>query len=77
MEYGNIPQNRERVYMVGFKNKEYSDKFEFPNPIKLTVKITDLLEKDVPEKYYYNGKPLFEKLKGSIKEEGKVYQWRR
>ncbi|MDO8512680.1 MAG: transcriptional repressor LexA [bacterium] len=77
MDYGNIPQNRERVYMVGFKNKDYSEKFEFPNPVKLTKKITDLLEKNVPEKYYYNGKPLFEKLKGSIKEEGRVYQWRR
>lgn len=77
MEYGNIPQNRERVYMVGFRNKDYSEKFEFPSPVKLTVKITDLLEKNVPDKYYYNGKPLFEKLKGSVKEEGKVYQWRR
>jgi DNA (cytosine-5)-methyltransferase 1 len=77
MEYGNIPQNRERIYIVGFKNKEYFDKFEFPNSITLTTKITDLLEKDVPEKYYYNGKPLFEKLKGSITEQGKVYQWRR
>jgi len=77
MEYGNIPQNRERVYLVGFRNKDYSDKFEFPNTVKLTVKITDLLEKNVPEKYYYNGKPLFKKLKDFIKEEGKVYQWRR
>lgn len=77
MEYGNIPQNRERIYMVGFKNKDYSEKFEFPSPIKLTKKITDLLEKNVAEKYYYNGKPLYEKLKGSVKDEGKVYQWRR
>ncbi len=77
MEYGNIPQNRERIYIVGFKNKDYSEKFEFPTPIKLTKKITDLLEKNVAEKYYYNGKPLYEKLKDIIKEEGKVYQWRR
>lgn len=77
MEYGNIPQNRERVYIVGFKNKNYTDKFSFPELVKLTKKITDLLEKNVPEKYYYNGKPLFEKLKNFIKEEGKVYQWRR
>lgn len=77
MEYGNVPQNRERIYIVGFKNKDYSDKFNFPEPVKLTKKVTDLLEKNVPEKYYYNGKPLFEKLKKDVKEEGKVYQWRR
>jgi DNA (cytosine-5)-methyltransferase 1 len=77
MEYGNIPQNRERLYIIGFKNKEYSDKFEFPSPQKLKIKVSDLLEKNVPEKYYYNGKPLYAKLKNFIKEEGKVYQWRR
>jgi DNA (cytosine-5)-methyltransferase 1 len=77
MEYGDIPQNRERIYMVGFKNKSYADNFSFPEPKKLTKKISDLLEKNVAEKYYYNGKPLYEKLKKYIKEEGKVYQWRR
>ncbi len=44
---------------------------------KLNIKITDLLEKNVAEKYYYNGKPLYEKIKNDVKEEGKVYQWRR
>lgn len=77
MDYGNIPQNRERIYIVGFKNLEVANKFSFPRPVKLTIKITDLLEKEVPEKYYYNGKPLFEKLKEHVTEEGIVYQWRR
>jgi len=77
MEYGNIPQNRERIYIVGFKNKSHADKFSFPEPIKLTKKVTDLLENNIPEKYYYNGKPLYQKLKNFIKEFGKVYQWRR
>lgn len=76
MEYGNIPQNRERIYIVGFKNKYYCENFSFPHPTKLTTKISDLLEENVPEKYYYNGKPLFEKLKDFVKEGG-VYQWRR
>ncbi len=77
MEYGNIPQNRERVYIVGFKNKKYHDKFSFPDPIKLTKSVVSLLEKKVPKKYYYNGKPLHKRIKDAIKEEGKVYQWRR
>lgn len=77
MEYGNIPQNRERIYIVGFKNKNYAEEFEFPNPVKLTIKITNILEKKVPEKYYYNGKPLYEKLKDFVIQEGRVYQWRR
>lgn len=77
MEYGNIPQNRERIYIVGFKNPEYAENFVFPDPIKLVTNIKDILEKNVPEKYYYNGKPLYQKLKGFIKEEGRVYQWRR
>ena len=77
MDYGNVPQNRERIYIVGFKDKAVLDRFEFPKPIKRTVNITDILEKDVPEKYYYEGKPLYPRLKDDIKEEGKVYQWRR
>lgn len=77
MDYGNVPQNRERIYIIGFKNKDYTDRFEFPEPIKLTKNITQLLEKNVPEKYYYNDKPLYKKLKPFVKEEGKVYQWRR
>lgn len=77
MKYGNVPQNRERIYIVGFKNKKHADNFVFPNKKKLTMKVTDLLEKNVAEKYYYNGKPLYEKIKNDVKEIGKVYQWRR
>ena len=77
MEYGNVPQNRERVYIVGFKNKKYADKFSFPLPVDLKVKITDLLEESVPKKYYYEGTSLYPKLKDSIKNRNTVYQWRR
>lgn len=76
MEYGNIPQNRERIYIVGFLDQNSINKFEFPDPIPLTTKVQDLLEDKVEDKYYYNGKPLYEKLKGSVRQ-GRVYQWRR
>jgi len=77
MEYGNVPQNRERIYIVGFRDKKMTDKFEFPEPIKLTNNIKDILEAEVDEKYYYNGKPLHEHLKDDVNEKYKVYQWRR
>ena len=77
MEYGNVPQNRERIYIVGFKDKKTIDRFEFPDPIELTKSISDILEDEVDKKYYYNGKPLYDRLKNDITEKNAVYQWRR
>ena len=77
MEYGNVPQNRERIYIAGFKNKEHANKFDFPKPIKLKTKISDLLESNVDKKYYYNDKPLYIKLKDYVIKENTIYQWRR
>lgn len=76
-DYGNVPQNRERVYIIGFKSKELRDNFEFPDVQPLTVHVLDLLENQVDDKYYYNGKPLYERLKDFVVKPGKVYQWRR
>lgn len=76
MEYGNVPQTRERIYIAGFKSKEYMERFKFPDPIPLTKNVKDLLENNVDENFYYNGKPLYEKIKDSIANGG-VYQWRR
>jgi DNA (cytosine-5)-methyltransferase 1 len=63
MEYGDVPQNRERIYIVGFKDFNKTESFEFPEPIKLTKSIKDILEKNVDKKYYYNDKPLYDKIK--------------
>lgn len=78
MEYGNVPQNRERIYIVGFKEFQSCLQYSFPTPIPLTKTIKDILEPaPVADKYYYNGKPLYERIKNDVTEEGKVYQWRR
>jgi DNA (cytosine-5)-methyltransferase 1 len=47
----NLPQNRERIYIVGFLDETISSRFEFPKPIERTVKLGDILEKRVPTKY--------------------------
>jgi len=77
MDYGNIPQNRERIYIVGFRDKKHIDNFSFPQKTPLTNGISNILEKKVDNKYYYNDKPLFERLKKYNFSENKVYQWRR
>lgn len=78
MEYGNISQNRERIYIVGFLDQKSFNKFKFPKKIPLTKTIHDCLEKNpVDEKYYYNRKPLYEKIKNDITKKNTVYQWRR
>ena len=77
MEYGNIPQNRERIYIVGFLDKKAFFNFEFPSKIPLTKTIHDCLENEVDEKYYYNNKPLYNRIKDDIKRRDTIYQWRR
>ncbi len=77
MDYGNVPQTRERIYIVGFKNEIHYRNFKFPEKVRLTKKINDILDKDVHEKYYYENKPLFPKLKDKIIKTDTIYQWRR
>ena len=45
--HANVPQNRERIFLVGFKSEEVFRQFRFPDPIPLTTMYWDLLEKDV------------------------------
>jgi len=78
MKYGNIPQNRERIFIVGFLNKTSFDNFSFPKEIPLKKNFKEYLESKVDDKYYYReDKLLYEKIKNYITSEDTVYQWRR
>lgn len=81
-DFGNIPHNRERIFIIGFDNDVYPDNesnFRFPPKEKLTKSITDIIDKKVvDEKFYYReDKYMFEMLKSSMKREDTVYQFRR
>ena len=41
-DYG-VPQNRIRIYIIGFRDKIYSDKFRLPKPIDKKIKLADIL----------------------------------
>jgi len=77
MKYGNVPQNRERIYIVGFKSKKHFDDFRFPEPIPLTKNIRDFLFNTVDDKYYYHNNKIYPVLVKEITRKDTVYQWRR
>ncbi|AIA29300.1 Type II restriction modification system cytosine-5 DNA methyltransferase [Mycoplasmopsis californica] len=79
-DYGNIPQNRERIYIVGFRSEKAYHNFEFPFPIKLTKTIKDMFENNVSDEifYYTEDKNAFYKvLKEEMNKIDTIYQWRR
>lgn len=48
-----IPQNRERIFVVGFRNDlKLNKEFEFPNSVVLNKKLQDFLLDNVSGKYY-------------------------
>lgn len=51
--YG-IPQHRERIFVIGFKDK--STRFAFPEPIPLEYKMQDFLEDFTESKFYLKEK---------------------
>ncbi len=83
MEYGNTPQNRERIYIVGFLNENHCQKFKFPEPENLTTKLSDIIDfkNKLDDKYYYlEGKykdNIYQQVTKEVNDSNFVYQWRR
>jgi len=77
-----IPQNRERIYIVCFKDKSKYDKFEFDFEGKPKQKINELLiEGDIPDNYYYTDRfKVYDSVKEGVTkniDENVLYQYRR
>lgn len=56
-DYG-IPQNRERVYLIFIKKELDNGSFKFPEPFDNGVRLKDILEDEVDEKYYISEEKL-------------------
>ena len=82
-DYGNVPQNRERIYIVAFKDADKAEQFMFPEPITLTFGIRDIIDFKTPQdkKYYYTRdkyKPeMMDILERDMDDKDAIYQWRR
>lgn len=74
----NIPQNRERIYILAFKNNKDYKKFKFPDEIASNkINIKEMLELNVDESYYYDKSKYIDELRKEITDPDSIYQWRR
>ncbi len=79
-QYGNVPQTRERIYIVCFKNKSHYQKFDFPKPIKLEKTLKDVIDFDnkQDDKFYYTDTcKFYDTLVDEMTNSDTCYQWRR
>lgn len=80
-ELSKIPQNRERIYIVCFRDKTLCDKFEFDFEQKNNKKINNYLQQNIPNKYYYNNSlKVYDKVHENVTKhinDNVLYQYRR
>lgn len=74
-----IPQHRERIYIVCFKDEVQADLFDFPSDENVEMKeISSFFEANVDDKYYYSDKyKVWETIRDNVVKENVVYQYRR
>ena len=65
-DYG-IPQNRERVFIISIRKDIDNGKFIFPEKIQLQLKLKDLLEEVIDNKYYLTEKGIGRLIKRNNK----------
>lgn len=74
-DYG-IPQNRERVFIVSIRKDIDNGSFEFPKPFELELRLKDMLEDEVDEKYYLKDtKDFFIKNSFDMEQKGNGFRF--
>jgi DNA (cytosine-5)-methyltransferase 1 len=80
-EYGNIPQNRERLFIIGFLDEKVKNRFEWPEKIPLTNTIENIIDwngKSIGQKYFYTNKmKCYNLLDENMTSSHSIYQFRR
>ena len=80
-DYANIPQNRERIFIVAFNRDlvpNHAD-FQFPQRIELTRTIHDCIDYTVNDQRFFYTERMghFDELAHEITSRDSIYQWRR
>lgn len=76
-DYG-IPQNRERVYTISIRKDIDAGTFKFPEKEELKLRLKNMLENEVEEKYYLSDRMIqgFIKHNENHKQKGTGFIWK-
>lgn len=78
MEYGNVPQHRSRIFIVAFLDYKKCEKFGFPDQIRRTVFLNDILQRNVKhdDSYYLEpGDPNYDFLVKLVSNKSQIYKY--
>lgn len=74
--FGDIPQQRNRIYIVAFKNEKDLQTFVFPSEIPLTKTAFDLFDKDrKADKYYMDGHRMWSRMMEYMTDRKRIYRF--
>jgi DNA (cytosine-5)-methyltransferase 1 len=73
-----VPQHRERIYIVGFRDPTLAEKFTFDFPPVDLQDVRTFFEDAPDKKYYYTDRvKVFDAVDKGVQKEGVIYQYRR
>lgn len=75
--HGNIPQDRKRTFVAAFKDYDMMDNFSFPDEIKLTCGVNDIIDRSVKHNdiyYYKDNNKYFDTLNRKIPDKTGIYR---
>lgn len=75
--HGNIPQDRNRTFIVASSEIDILNRFSFPPEIPLNKSINDIIDRSVkhdPVYYYFNDSIYYDELNKKIKDKTSIYR---
>lgn len=76
-EYGNLPQTRSRIFIIGFLDNAMCDVFRFPKPVALTKNINHIIHRSIKQHdIYYYADETAARVEKYISDRNSIYRFR-
>lgn len=75
-DYGNLPQIRKRIYIVAIREDISNRLYQYPEPMELTLKSSDIINRSVKQHdiYYYTEGKMYDRLVALMKDRKAIYR---